>query len=248
MDNMNRFDVDDFVNIFRTDLMSIDVVGTIKKPAVKIEKTEDYYNFFVGMLNTEDMLLHNMEHLWVLGINDEGYSKCAHLVGYGHEITFDYDALQLLGTNIVNHCKRIVLAYHKNTTDKIEIVNQDVFFASSVYYRAALLGMELLDYIIISSAFHNLSQTPKRPNYASLKEADLMDIVAKGGLDVGKIESLKDFEVRNKEIFEEGEALGLERGKIEIARNMLAMNMSVEMIMQATGLSEAEIEEIKSEM
>ncbi len=267
-EDYTKFNIDEFIKMFRTDIMNVDIVGEIKMPHVKIEKTEDYYNFFVSMLHTEKASLHNMEHLWVLGINEEGYSKCAYLVGYGHEITFDYDARQLLGTNITHRCKKIVLAYHKNTTDKIEITNKDVFFASSVYYRAAIIGIKLHDYIIISSAYHELSRTPERPDYASLKEANFMDVVSKGGIDINRDidEKVKEDFIRNsrKRYLEEGKLMGLQQGldkgreqgkeegelkrNIEIAISMLQDNESIDKIVKYTGLTVEQIEKIKSEM
>ncbi len=263
-----KFNIDDFIKMFRKDLMHVDIVGKIKTPNVRIEKTEDYYNFFVSMLHTEEASLHNMEHLWVLGINEEGYSKCAYLVGYGHEITFDYDAHQLLGTNITHRCKKIVLAYHKNTTEKIKITNFDVYFASSVYYRAAIMGIKLHDYIIISSAYHEITRTPERPDYASLKESNFMNVVSKGGVDINKdidkiIQEDRDKNTRERYLEEakliglrSGIEQGMRRGKeegqlkrnIEIAINMLAKNMQLEVISEITGLSVEEIERIKSEI
>lgn len=261
-----KFNIDEFIKMFRKDIMNVDVVGEIKIPHVRIEKTEDYYNFFVSMLHTEEASLHNMEHLWVLGINEEGYSKCAYLVGYGHEITFDYDAHQLLGTNITHRCKKIVLAYHKNTTEKIKITNFDVYFASSVYYRAAIMGIKLHDYIIISLAYHKISRTPERPDYASLKEANFMDVVSKGGVDINKdidkvIEEDRDKNTRERYL-EEAKLIGLRNGieqgmkhgkeegqlreKIEIAIKMIVKGKSIDEIIEFTDLTVDEIEKIKS--
>ncbi len=260
--NNKKFDFEELKKLFRTDIMPVDIVLEISKPTMKIEKVEDYYNFFVAMLHTEDARLHNMEHLWILGINGKGYSTCAYLVDYSHSLSFNYKSNKLLKTSLIHDCEKIILAYNKNTKDKIEITNHDIFFANYVYRRAAILGIELYDYIIISSAYHELSKTPKQPDYGSLRESHFMKkVINENIIDMDKAEH--GYKMKTKG-FEEGELIGLKQGlatgreqgkeegqleeKIQIAVNMLENNESIDKIIKYTGLTAEQIEKIKSEM
>ncbi len=236
-----KFNIDELEKFRRKDIMPVNIVKELSKPVIKIEKVEDYYNFFVGMLRTEDAILHNMEHLWILGINEEGYSTCAYLIDYCSSLSFNYKPNQLFKTGLIHDCEKIILAYNKNTYNKIEITNFDVYFASYVYRRAALLDIELYDYIVISSAYDEVIKYPKQPDFKSMKESHFMDsVVTNAFLDMDKIEHGNK---RLKKGFEEGQI----NRTIEIARKMLAKNMPLEDITEMTDLTIEEIEKIKSE-
>ncbi len=232
MDNSNfNFNTEELESLLRKDVMLVNIVEEISKPIVKIESVEDYYNLFVAMLRTEKASLYNKEHLWILGIDENGYSRCAYLVSYADKLTFYYNTNQLLATGIMNSCSKMVLAYYKNTNEEIEITNDDLIFASYVHRRAEIVNIELIDYILISSHHDRANQDKTDPNYKSLKEAHFMDsVVSRAALDMDRIELEQDI---------------IKKKRIEIAIELILMNMSIENIAQATKLTLAEVEKIK---
>lgn len=241
-------------------MMPVSDLNKVEKTAVKIEKIEDYYNFFVSMLRTEDSLLQNMEHLWILGINEEGYSSCAYLVNYGNRVILDYSPHDLYHTSVHYSCKKIVMACYRNTNKKIEMTSEDLAFANLIYHSAKLLRIELIDYIVISSAHNEIMMNPPPPGYNTLLKLDLMkelekDISfepyykVKDMIDEEKVEyGFNERELGREFGKKEGEAIGQQKEKIEIAKSMLQDNEPIEKIIKYTGLTADEIEKIKSEM
>ncbi len=225
--------------------MDITILEAKKQPVFKIEKIEDYYNFFVSMQHTEDQVLHNMEHLWILGIDKNNYSACAYLVGYGIKINFDYFAHELFSLSIQYRCKKIIMAHNRSTSSKVQITKDDIFFANSVYHRGKFLGIELYDYIILGACMNNsMIHTSMKPDFGSFREADLLKELEKDISYIPYIE-LKDKLDDEKEEHGKHER---EKEKIEIAEKMLIKNMSFDLITEITGLSEEYILKIQKSM
>lgn len=244
--------MDDMDKLLGDNEMIVKSFKRIEKPAIKIEKTEDYYNFFVAMLRTEGYELRFMEHLWILGISDDFYSKCAYLVGYGTNICFNYATDELFSTTIHHCCKKIIMGHNKSTYNNIEITEQDIAFANSVYHRAKFLGIELYDYIILNSNSHTTDKTDK-PVYGSLREKHLVDEVLAKDISYTPYIELKEQIDEEKaqerlEGREEGREEGQQKRNIEIAIKMLSKNKSIEEIVEFTDLTVEQIEKIKSGM
>ena len=64
--------------------MKLVYLKLMEKDKIKIDKITDYYELFVKMLKTEDKELQPHEHLWVLGIDAQGYSTCVYVVSIGY--------------------------------------------------------------------------------------------------------------------------------------------------------------------
>ena len=219
---------------------------------VKIDKVKDYYELFVKMLKIEDEKLHTSEHLWVLGIDEAGYSACVYVVTIGYPNFFNVAPTRLFKTALQHNSVKIIIAQSKPDAGKLGVTPTDLELTNLVYHKAEILGLELVDHIVIS----NSSIKSKKPLYCSHLENGAMcfvqtDMTYKSYKDI-EPEIEKAREEFGADKFIEGEAKGKDIGKreekIDIAKNLLKNNVSIDIIISSTGLSKKDIMKIKKEM
>ncbi len=240
----------------RNGIILINGIRKLKVKKIKINSVEDYFYVFKKLLQAEDKILQKKEHVWLMGIDEDGYIACVYIVALGRRNAVSISASDIFKIALIKDSQKIILAHNHPIKGKIEYSEDDLAYTSRIYHQGLIVGLELIDHIIISPE----SLTSEIPVYYSFIKNKLMDIIyqdaayepyfrIKNRLDAKEYKHGQEMKQEGRE---EGEAIGLEKGQlkrnIEIARNLLAMNMSVEMIMQATGLTAVEIEEIKSEM
>ena len=211
---------------------------------IKIDKVKDYYDLFVDMLKMEDEKLHTSEHLWVLGIDEAGYSACVYVVTIGYPNFFNVAPTRLFKTALQHNSVKIIIAQSKPDAGKLGVTPTDLELTNLVYHKAEILGLELVDHIVIS----NSSINSKKPFYCSHLENGAMYFVQTDMT----YKSYKDIEPEIEKARNEFGADKFIEGKdirnIEIAQTMLKNNVSIDIIISSTGLSKKEINKIKKDM
>ena len=207
---------------------------------VKIDKTEDYYDLFVDMLKMENEKLHISEHLWILGIDKNGYSACVYVVTIGYPNFFNVAPTRLFKMALQQNSVKIIIGQSRPDAKILDVTPTDLELTNLVYHKAEILGLELVDHIIIS----NVSIDSKKPFYCSHLENGVVYFVQNDMT----YKSYKDIEPEIEKAREEFGADKFIEGKVEIVKEMLSKNMDINLISELTKFTIEEIERIKEDI
>ena len=236
--------------------MKVISITSIEKERVKIEKTEDYYRIFVKLLNSEEAFLRNKEHLWVLGIDDSGYTSCVYIAALGIQKIVVSTAMDLFRAALQFQAHKIVIAHNQLEQTPPQAKPKDLNYTNKMYYKAKNLNIELIDHIIIN----NESLVSEKPVYYSYKEMNLIEFI-KQDITYKTVEEAHSILEREKKDYasdkkregiKKGKVIGNREGRqerdIEIVRNMLTDNIDINIISKYTDTCLEDIDIIKKEI
>jgi len=241
---------------FNKETMKVISITSIEKERVKIEKTEDYYEIFVKLLNSEELFLRSKEHLWVLGIDNAGYTSCVYIAALGIQKIVVSTAMDLFRAALQFQADKIVIAHNQVEQTPPQAKPKDLNYTNQMYHKARHLSIELIDHIIINTE----SLVSEKPVYYSYKEMNLIEFI-KQDITYKTVEEAhfilerekKDYATdKNLEGIRKGKTIGNREGRqqrdIEIIRNMLVDNIDVYIISKYTDTCIEDIVSIKKEM
>lgn len=244
------------VKNFERETMKVISITSIEKERVKIEKTEDYYQIFVKLFNSEEPFLRSKEHLWVLGIDSAGYTSCVYIAALGIQKIVVSTAMDLFRAALQFQADKIVIAHNQVEQIPPQAKPKDLNYTNQMYHKARNLNIELIDHIIINVE----SLVSDKPVYYSYKEMNLIEFIRQD-ITYQTVEEAhatlerekKDYATDKKlEGIKRGKAIGNREGRqqrdIEIIRSMISDNIDVHIISRYTDTCLKDILAIKKEM
>ena len=238
------------------DTMKVISITSAEKERIKIEGIEDYYKIFVKLLNSEETFLRNKEHLWVLGIDDSGYTSCVYIAALGIRTMVVSTAMDLFRVALQFQSQKIVIAH--NQLEQITPESEDEYsdYTNKIYHQAKSLDIELIDHIVIN----NESLVSEKPIYYSYKERNLINIIKQDITYKTVAEAHVILEIEKNDYAADKKREGIKRGKtrgnkegrqereVEIIRTMLIDNIDINFISKHTDTCLENIEAIKKEI
>ena len=220
--------------------MPILAIRSLENERIKIEKVEDYYKAFVHLLKTEDAILHNKEHCWIMGVDEYGYSNCIYIVALGGSNMVDASATDVFQLALIKGSKSVILAHNHTHDDILNPSEEDILFTNRVYHMARIIGLVLHDHIIFSSK----SLISEAPFYYSFLERNMMgffeqDISYRAVLDVRHILDAEKEDYAKDYAYEK---------MLKIIIAMILKNIDIDDIAEITKLSKKKIEQIKDSL
>lgn len=220
--------------------MPVISIVSIEKERIKIDKVQDYYRIFVKLLKSEEPFLRDKEHLWVMGINKEGYTSCVYIVALGVKKIALAATMEFFRAALQFQSSKIVIAHNQIEETKLQATEIDLDYTNKIYHKAKSLDIELIDHIIIG----NESLSSEQAVYYSYKETNLLEFIKQDITYKTVDEASEELEREKQDREEEGRERGEKDKAVDVARELLKNNIDISIIISSTGLSKQHIEEI----
>ncbi len=216
--------------------MPILAIRSLENERIKIEKIEDYYKAFLHLLKTEDTILHNKEHCWIMGVDEYGYSNCIYIVALGGSNMVDASATDIFQLALIKSSKSVILAHNHTHDGILNPSEEDILFTNRVYHMARIIGLVLHDHIIFSSK----SLVSEIPFYYSFHEKNMMGFFEQD-ISYRAVEDVRHILDAEKEDYAESQILNL-------IKAMILKNINIDDIAEMTKLSKKKIKKIKDSL
>lgn len=120
-----------------------------KEQKIKILNSSDVYGIMQRILMRETKIHRQIEHFWVVGLDDKNTIQYIELIALGHIRAIDITPMDVFRWAVEKNVPKIILC-HNHATDDVTPRVTDFGLNKILIEGGKLLGIEVIDHLIIS--------------------------------------------------------------------------------------------------
>ena len=123
---------------------------TITKKPRRVKTPEQVYKIMIAILEREEKIDQEKEHVWVLGLNTKGLTKYIELVSLGGLNNSLVHPREIFRLAIMEGVASIIVC-HNHPSNEVDPSEDDLGMTKRLVQAGKILGIEVLDHVIISA-------------------------------------------------------------------------------------------------